>query len=256
MFERIFKKAEEISKVINVSDSKFEELRHNLGLTFKAPQLTKDLAASMIDHTNLSFHATDSDIEKVCMAAYKYNFTAVCVNPFWVKYADEIRKDFNASYKIASVIDFPLGASTLESRVKEAEQALKDGADEIDLVISLGLIRSNRISDAYNLIKSVVDTGGYQKIILEMSELDAEEKITAALLAFFAGAHMLKTSTGINGKATEPDVKLLRAIAGNTLGVKAAGGIRYKVSFFSMVSAGADRIGCSSSVKIMESWDD
>ncbi|MCK5808723.1 deoxyribose-phosphate aldolase [bacterium] len=208
----------------------------------------------MIDHTLLSFDADIDGIEKLCREATEQKTVAICVNPLWVSSAKRIRFDLGASFRIASVIDFPLGASTAESRASETASALKAGADEIDQVISVGLLKSGNILKTFELIVASVKEGGYQKVILEMSALTDSEKIDAALLARFAGADMLKTSTGVNGKATVEDVRILRMIAGNRLGVKAAGGIRDGEALQKMVEAGADRIGASSTQNILQQW--
>ncbi len=251
MKKQIWERAELLNKEIGFDNKKMEELKSNLNKNWIAPEITKDFVSSLIDHTILSFNATISNIEKVCNEAKEHNFKAICINPVWIKDAVEFRKSLNANFLIATVVDFPLGASSLASRIAETKQALEDGADEIDLVISIGLLKSGKFKETYELMKNVANLGGYLKVILEISELSGDEKIDATLLAFFAGADMLKTSTGVNGKATIEDVKILRAIAGETLGVKAAGGIRNLETLTKMVEAGASRIGASSSVKIM-----
>ncbi len=206
---------------------------------------------SCIDHTNLTFDATSSVIETLCDDAYTQGFGAVCVNPVWVRSAFARRNTLNASYKIASVIDFPLGASSLSARREEAKDALKNGADELDIVLSIGLLKTKYYRAVYDLLRVAIESGGFAKVILEMSSLTYEEKIHAALLAVMAGADMLKTSTGVNGKASMEDVALLRTVACGTLGVKAAGGIRTLNTVKDMIAAGADRIGASASLDIM-----
>ena len=251
MKKQIWERAEFLNEKIGFDKEKMEELRSNLNNEWSMPKITKEFVPSLIDHTVLSFNATIRDIENVCKEAFENKFKAICINPVWIKDAVDFRKSLNANFLIATVVDFPLGASSKQSRIIETKQALEDGADEIDLVISIGLLKSGKFKETYALMKDVADLKGYLKVILEISELNNNEKIDATLLAFFAGANMLKTSTGVNGKATVEDVKILRAVAGNTLGVKAAGGIRTLENLTKMVEAGASRIGASSSVKIM-----
>ena len=255
MKDLILKRAYALDALIGFDCTKMDELRRNLAFEFKEhPEITKDSAAKAIDHTILSFNAAEGDVLRICEEAARYGFAAVCINPVWVKVAAEFRKKGGAGFRIATVIDFPLGASTVEARVAEAEKAVADGADELDLVIGIGLLKSGKLRETYESMRTVAGVKCFLKVILETSALTDPEKVDAALLAFFAGAKMLKTSTGVNGKAAVDDVRLLRAVAGNSLGVKAAGGIRDKETLLAMMRAGADRIGCSSSVSIMENW--
>lgn len=254
MSEKVKKRAVELAEIIGVDEAKVNSLMNNIDTDYVVPQTDAALAASMIDHTVLSFNASKSNVEKVCREAYENNFKAICINPVWIELAANLRKELGAEFLIATVVDFPLGASNLVSRVEETKQALADGADEIDLVISIGLLKSGMFKETYKLMKEVAETKCYLKVILETSELEENEKIDASVLAYYAGADMLKTSTGVNGKATVEDVKLLRMVAGSELGVKAAGGIRDKETLIKMVESGADRIGCSSSVKIINEW--
>ncbi|MFO7735827.1 MAG: deoxyribose-phosphate aldolase [bacterium] len=254
MKEHVFTKAASIAEKIKVSGEKVELLRRNLLSSWEIPSLNRNVAANMTDHTQLSFNADKEDIIRLCKEAADNNFKAVCVNPLWVPLAREIRNELSAKYLVAAVIDFPLGASGLESRVEEASSAVAEGADELDVVISLGTLLSGDVEGTYRNLQPVLQKDAYTKVILEISELPVEKKIEAAIIAVFAGADMLKTSTGVNGKAKIEDVKLLRLVAGSSLGVKAAGGIRSREAFRTMVEAGADRVGCSSSVSIMKEW--
>jgi len=254
MKKKITSRAVELAEVLGIDKGLVKKLNENVNSVYEVPETDALKAASLIDHTVLSFNATASDVEKVCTEAHSNHFKAICINPVWIKFAAEKRKELGAQFLIATVVDFPLGASSLNSRVGEARQAVADGADEIDLVISVGFLKSGMVKETYQLMKGVADTKCFLKVILEISELKENEKIDAAVLAYFAGADMLKTSTGVNGKAEIEDVILLRAVAGNELGVKAAGGIRDKQTLLDMVKAGADRIGCSSSVKIIKEW--
>ena len=255
MKDLILKRAYALDALIGFDCTKMEELRRNLAFEYAEQlEITKDHAAKAIDHTILSFNAAEGDVLRICEEAARYCFAAVCINPVWVKRAAEFRKKSGAGFRIATVIDFPLGASTVEARVAEAEKAVADGADELDLVIGIGFLKSGKLRETYESMRAVAGVKCFLKVILETSALTDSEKVDAALLAFFAGAKMLKTSTGVNGKAAVDDVRLLRAVAGKSLGVKAAGGIRDKETLLAMMRAGADRIGCSSSVSIMENW--
>lgn len=254
MKEIIVKRAERVVKELGLCGCKVSDIIDNVNEVHVAPDITLDTMRNAVDHTVLSFNATQSDVLRICDEALKYSFKAICINPVWVKTAFEHRSENNGKYLIATVVDFPLGASTMQSRIAETKQALIDGADEIDLVISIGMLKSGRLIDTFEMVKAVALCGGYLKVILETSELTLEEKIDGAIISVLAGANMLKTSTGVNGKAVIEDVKLLRMIAGSKLGVKAAGGIRDKKTLVEMMTAGADRIGCSSSVNIVSNW--
>lgn len=255
MKDRIMKRAEELAMLLHLPAQKIAELQQDLESEWKPQTLNKSVVSNMIDHTLLSFDATADGVRKLCEDAVNFNCIAICVNPLWVAEANRVRAELNGSFKIASVIDFPLGASTAKSRAAETASALKDGADEIDQVISVGLLKSGNILKTFEFMVASVREGGYQKVILEMSALTDSEKIDAAILARFAGADMLKTSTGVNGKATVEDVRILRMVAGNRLGVKAAGGIRDGETLEQMVQAGADRIGASSTRNILQQWN-
>ncbi len=252
--EKIAKRAAELVKILEISPEETSRLEEDLNAAYTVPEITRETAAGAIDHTILSFNAAESDIIRICQEALDFGFKAVCINPVWIKTAADFRKSKGARFRIATVIDFPLGASTAAAKEAESKQAELDGADEIDVVINIGLIKSGKLKECFDILKNTIKTDIYVKVILETSALSEEEKIDAALIAVFAGADMLKTSTGVNGKAAVEDVRLLRAVAGNRLGVKAAGGIRDKETLVAMMEAGADRIGCSSSVSIMENW--
>ena len=252
--EKIAKRAEELINILGLPSIESAKIKENLNAEYKVPDITKETAAKAIDHTILSFNATESDVLRICREAHDLGFKAVCINPVWIRTAADFRKNEGASFRIATVIDFPLGASTAAEKEAESKQAVLDGADEIDVVINIGLIKSGKLKECFDILKSAIKTKTYTKVILETSALSEDEKIDAALIAVYAGADMLKTSTGVNGKATVDDVKLLRMVAGKRLGVKAAGGIRDKETLVAMMKAGADRIGCSSSVSIMENW--
>lgn len=254
MKEIIRKRAESIVKKLGLCGCRLSDIIENIESVYTPPDVTLAVMKNALDHTVLSFNAAENDILRICDEALKYGFKAVCINPVWVKTAFEHRKNNSGAYLIATVVNFPLGASTAQASLAETRQALVDGADEIDIVIGIGLLKSGRLKDVYENIKAAASCGGYLKVILETSELTVEEKIDGAVISVLAGAHMLKTSTGFSGKAVIEDVKLLRTIAGNRLGVKAAGGIRDKEALIGMINAGADRIGCSSSASIAEKW--
>jgi deoxyribose-phosphate aldolase len=217
--------------------------------------------AQYIEHTLVRSDATRMDITKLCEEAKKFNFLGVCVNPIYVQEAAQKLDDSNCL--VISVVGFPLGANLTSTKVEEAKQVIKNGADEIDMVISLGALKNNDYKFVYNDIKSVVDTVKPVpvKVIIESSLLNKSEKINACLLALKAGASFLKTSTGfayvktskgfeIKG-ATVEDIRLIKSVVDNKMGIKASGGIADYRSAKALVNAGATRIGCSSSVSIV-----
>jgi len=211
--------------------------------------------ASLIDHTMLRPEATRADIVKLCGEARQYGFATVCINPYWVPLAaSELA---GTAVKVCTVAGFPLGATSTEAKVAEATAALRAGAREIDMVINVGALRSGDI-DAVKLdIQAVArvchDAGAIVKVILETALLDDAQKITACGLAQAAGADFVKTSTGFGpAGATVQDIVLMRHAVGTRMGVKAAGGIRTLDDFRAMVAAGANRVGASASVKIVE----
>ncbi len=214
--------------------------------------------ARYIDHTNLRPYATREDIMKLCDEAIEYNFYAVCVNPYRVKLAKDYLREKKADVKVASVIGFPLGATPTEVKVFEAEKALEDGADELDMVINIGALKDKDYDyvkrDIGEVVKVAHERGAKVKVIIETCYLTEEEKVKACELAKEAGADFVKTSTGFgSGGATVEDVRLMRRVVGPDMGVKAAGGIRTFQKAVEMIEAGANRIGASSSVRIMES---
>ena len=211
--------------------------------------------AKYIDHTNLKAYASEEDIIKLCDEARRYNFYAVCVNPYRVKLAKEQLQGTNI--KVATVIGFPLGATPTEVKVFEAKKALEDGTDEVDMVLNIGALKDKDYKYVRNDIAEVVriahEKGAIVKVIIETCYLSDNEKEIACKLAMEAGADFVKTSTGFGtGGATVKDVKLMRKVVGDKLGVKAAGGIRTYEEALAMINAGANRIGTSSGVKIIE----
>ena len=216
--------------------------------------------AKMIDHTILKANATQSDIEKLCEEAKKYNFASVCVNPYWVPLASDLLK--NSTVKVCTVIGFPLGATSSESKAYETEIAILQGADEVDMVINVGAMKNNQTDIVENDILSVVNsarkTGKTQnkniivKVILETCYLTKDEIKNACLCAKNAGADFVKTSTGFGtGGATVEDVSLMKETVGSSMEVKASGGIRDYETAIKMIEAGATRLGTSSGISIV-----
>ena len=210
--------------------------------------------ASYIDHTLLKADTKKTEIMDLCAEARMYSFASVCVNPTWVKTASEVLE--GSPVKVCTVIGFPLGASTSEVKAFETENAIQNGAEEIDMVINIGALRGGDDETVKQDIAAVVEAAKGQaivKVIIETSLLTDVEKRMACELAVVAGADFVKTSTGFStGGATEADIKLMRAVVGPDLGVKASGGVRSFEDMQKMIHAGATRIGASSGVQIMK----
>ncbi|MBR4682992.1 MAG: deoxyribose-phosphate aldolase [Elusimicrobiaceae bacterium] len=209
--------------------------------------------AKMIDHTLLKSAATRPDIEKLCNEARQYGFCSVCVNPFWVSYARELLQ--GCDVKVCTVIGFPLGANTSTVKAFEAAEAVKNGADEIDMVINIGALRNREYDTVLKDIQAVRQAceGHTLKVIIETSQLTDEEKVKACELAAQAHADFVKTSTGfVGGGATVADVALMRRSITPAMQVKASGGVRTRADAQAMTAAGASRIGASSSIHIIE----
>lgn len=211
--------------------------------------------AALIDHTLLRADVTQSEIESLCGEAVRFGFATVCVNPSCVALA--VERTRGSGVKVCTVVGFPLGATLPEVKIFEAERAIKLGAREIDMVQNVGALKPDRDEDVAAEMRGVVEAchrgGAICKIILETALLTAAEKTRSALLAKHADADFVKTSTGFSSSgATVADVALLRAVVGDEIGVKAAGGIRTLEDLKRMVGAGATRIGSSAGVRIME----
>ncbi|MFA3783108.1 deoxyribose-phosphate aldolase [Melioribacteraceae bacterium 4301-Me] len=211
--------------------------------------------AKYIDHTLLKPEATIEDIKILCSEAKEYGFASVCVNPCFVPICRDLLKD--TAVKVCTVIGFPLGATTTEVKRYEAEQALVNGAQEIDMVINIGMLKSGNYEYVFNDINQVVlaakKHNGLCKVIIETALLTDEEKIKACLISKQAKADFVKTSTGFSkGGATVGDVALMKYVVGSSVGVKASGGIRTAEDAAAMIESGADRIGASASVKIVK----
>ncbi|SHG95855.1 deoxyribose-phosphate aldolase [Anaerosphaera aminiphila DSM 21120] len=207
----------------------------------------------VIDHTLLKPEASRVQIKKLCEEALKYNFKSVCINPYWVSYAKEILK--NTEVLVCTVVGFPLGANTTALKAFETNEAVKNGADEIDMVINIGLLKNGELNLVKSDISEVVKAaqGKCVKVILETCLLSNTEIISACEISERAGANFVKTSTGFNvlGAKIE-DVKLMKNTVGNKLEVKASGGIRDLKTAREMLDAGATRLGVSAGVQIME----
>lgn len=207
----------------------------------------------LIDHTLLAPDATEAQIKKLCEEAKQYDFASVCVNPCYVAFC--LRQLEGSRVNVCTVIGFPLGATSTESKIFEAEQGLEDGADEIDMVINVGALKDKRyryVEDEIHRLKKVCGDK-VLKVILETCLLTDDEKVKACELAKSAGADFVKTSTGFSkGGATVHDVELMRKTVGSTMGVKASGGVRSKEEMVAMVKAGATRIGTSHGVELMK----
>ena len=211
--------------------------------------------ASFIDHTLLKPDATPAQIAQLCREAKEYGFIAVCVNPTNVKQAAELLK--GSEVKVCTVVGFPLGANTTEVKAFEARRAILDGAQEVDMVINIGALKSGDYElverDIAAVARACHEGGALCKVIIEAALLTDEEKVRACQLAKRAGADYVKTSTGFGpGGATVQDVALMRQTVGPEMGVKAAGSIRTFQKALEMIRAGANRIGTSSGVKIMQ----
>ena len=209
--------------------------------------------ASMIDHTLLNPKGSMDDIKRLCDEAVRYQFFSVCVNPFYISRCKELLRE--TRIRVCTVVGFPLGANMPDVKEFEAQRAETMGADEIDMVINIGALKGRDLSLVREEIAGVVNATRKRiitKVILENAYLTMEEKIFGCLSAMEAGADFVKTSTGFAPSgATIEDVALMRYIVGEKMGVKAAGGIRDHKSAMGMIKAGANRIGTSSSVKIV-----
>ena len=214
--------------------------------------------ARLIDHTILKPEAVRSDVKAICAEALKYGFASVCVNSFWTPFvASELR---GSAVKVCTVAGFPLGAASTAAKIAETRAAMADGAQEIDMVINVGALRGGEIEIVEADIRAIADVahgqGAILKVIIETALLNHDEKILACRSAVAAGADFVKTSTGFSRSgATTDDVALMRRTVGPSIGVKASGGIRTLADLQAMVAAGANRIGASASVQILEAAD-
>ena len=206
--------------------------------------------AKYIDHTVLKAVATKQDVEKLCAEAVQYGFASVCVNPCWVSLCTDLLKD--SGVKVCTVIGFPLGANETATKAFEAALAVKNGAEEVDMVINIGALKSGLLEVVKNDIAAVreASAGKTLKVIIETSYLTDEEKKTVCKISAECGADFVKTSTGFSDAgAKAEDVKLMAEASG--IAVKASGGIRSKEDALKMIEAGATRLGTSAGAKIV-----
>lgn len=206
-----------------------------------------------IDHTLLKPEATKSQILSLCAEARRFDFYSVCVNSSYVKTCVEALKD--SAVKVCCVVGFPLGAMSTKTKTYETEQAVLDGAKEIDMVISIGALKDERYDDILEDIRSVVlaARGVVVKVIIETALLTDGEKIKACQLSEQAGAHFVKTSTGFSGGgATTEDIELMKKACGPKMKIKASGGIKTTKQAWALIEAGAHRLGTSSGVSLLQ----
>lgn len=217
---------------------------------------SSDNLAKLIDHTLLRANATSSDISRLCEEAKLHGFYSVCINPSFVALADELL--MVSDVKVCTVVGFPLGANETQVKSFETQCAVEQGADEIDMVINIGALKDGKENLVRADIGAVVKASGNAlvKVILETCVLTSEEIVIACKIAKEAGADFVKTSTGFNARgAAEEEVRIMREIVGESMGVKASGGIRDLSTFQKMVAAGASRVGTSSGVEIIEQFN-
>lgn len=238
-----------------VISEKSEEFKKSFKEPTQFIDLSNDELVKMIDHTLLKPDATESEIKKLCDEAREYQFASVCVNPCWVNYCFDLLKETNV--KVCTVIGFPLGANSTNTKLFEAESAISDGAEEVDMVINIGKLKSKDYNYIFDEIHKISFTAkqslALTKVILETCLLSDEEKIIASIISREAGADFIKTSTGFSKSgATVYDVSLMNFSVDGKIKVKASGGIRSREDALKMITAGASRIGTSSGVKIIQ----
>ena len=212
------------------------------------------LSTKLFDHTILKADATRKDVKRVCDEAMAYSFCSVCVNSYYVPYVANLLH--GSDVKICSVVGFPLGAMSTRAKALEAKIAVMDGADEIDMVINVGALKDRDYSVVLEDIKAVKEACGENilKVIIETCLLTDDEKVKACELAKVAGADFVKTSTGFGSAgANVDDVRLMRETVGPDMGIKASGGIHDKEFAKELVDAGANRLGTSATIEIVES---
>lgn len=210
--------------------------------------------APLIDHALLDPTATPEQVEKYCQEADRFQFAAVCVYPVYVKQAAELL--YGKATKVCTVIGFPTGATTPAAKLYEAQEAVDNGATELDVVIHLGALKAGKTNEVYREIAQICDeTGQTVKVILETALLTDAQKCLAAEICMDAGAQFLKTSTGWYGGATVADVRLLKKVTQGQIGIKAAGGIRTIEQALDLVVAGATRLGTSRGPDLLQQRD-
>ena len=248
----------DIAAVIAAATTRVEQALGPVAARVERPAAVRTSAtlAGRIDHTLLKPDATRDAVEVLCAQAVEHGFASVCVNSRWVPLVAQ--QVAGSGVMTCSVVGFPLGAMSRRAKAAEAAMAVEDGADEIDMVLDIGGLRSDALAEAYADICGVVEAaaGRPVKVIIETCLLDDEQKAVACLLAARAGAAYVKTSTGFStAGATADDIRLMRAVVGDELGVKASGGIRTRADAETMIAAGADRVGASASVAIVAGGD-
>ncbi len=210
--------------------------------------------APFIDHSLLTATATPEQVEQWCEEAYRFNFAAVCIHPSYVRLAVELLHDKQP--KVCTVIGFPTGATTSAVKLYEAQEAAENGATELDVVINLGWLKAGKTEEVHREIAEICEaTGQTVKVILETNLLTDAEKRLAAELSMEAGAAFLKTSTGWNGGATVADVRLLKEVAKERVGIKASGGIQTVNQALDLILAGATRLGTSRGIDLIRQRD-
>lgn len=239
---------ENVKKILN-DFSEFKKLKKISKIKLSSQDL-----AGMIDHTLLKPDATLSEIKQLCEEAIQHSFASVCVNPSYVDTCFNFIKSSNI--KVCTVIGFPLGATTTQAKFLEAEEAIKNGAEELDMVINVGKLKDKDFQFVLDDLKSIADLSKKHlctsKVILETCLLTDEEKVIACLIAKEAGLNFVKTSTGFSKSgATVHDVSLMKFVVGDKLHVKASGGIRSHDDAIAMIKAGATRLGASAGVIII-----
>jgi len=237
-----------VNNIVNVGASR---IAAGIGI---GDELKDKNVAGMIDHTLLKQDATPAQIKILCKEAKEYSFASVCINPSYVSICSDLLR--GTTVKVCTVIGFPLGTTTTEVKQFETEQAIKNGADEVDMVINIGQLKEGNYDYVEKDVLAVVNTAKRRnvltKVIIETALLTDEEKVKASLICKKAGADFVKTSTGFStGGATVGDVALMKYVVGRKIGVKAAGGIRSREDADALIASGADRIGASASVKIV-----
>lgn len=226
----------------------------NSNITEESELINSKKLASMIDHTLLKADATTEQIGKICREAIEYRFASVCVNSCHVPLVAKLL--MGSGVKVCSVIGFPLGAAATAAKAAETAEAIRNGTDEVDMVLNIGAARSGSYDVVFDDIKAVVNAARKKalvKVIIETCLLTDEEKVKVCEAAKAAGADFVKTSTGFStGGATVEDVGLMRRTVGPDMGVKASGGIRNYETAIQMIKAGANRIGVSASIAIIK----
>lgn len=218
------------------------------------PPHTEAEIARLIDHTLLKADAAETEVRALCAEALEYGFASVCVNPWYVALCAELLA--GSAVRVCTVIGFPLGSTLPQVKTFEAQKAIEEGAQEVDMVINVGALKSGKFEAVEADIRRVVEAAhrgnAICKVIIETALLSHDEKVRASQLAIQAGADVVKTSTGFStGGATEEDVRLIRSTIGPNVGLKASGGVRTLEDLRKMVAAGATRIGASAGVKII-----